>query len=150
MRSPLQPLCSARAGCLDHGYIQGQRFYNLFGQPVPVLCHPHRKRKRRKTRVFSCVQMEFPALHLSSLTLVLSQDATESERSLAPCSSFTPIRCLCTLVISPLCLLVFRLKCSSCLSLFSYKTCSSPLTILVESAAQSQSPLYFLYSEILM
>lgn len=108
------------------------------------------EKEKEGKQVFSCVQMEFPALHLSSLTLVLSLDAIESERSLAPCSSFTPIRCLCTLVISPLCLLVFRLKCSSCLSLSSYKTCSSPLTILVESAAQSQSPLSFLYSEILM
>jgi len=82
-----------------------------------------------KIKVLSHIQMEFNAFQLYSLLLSLSLDTTESERSLAP-SSFPPIRCLYTLIRSPLRLLFSKLKSSSSLSLSSYKRCSSPLTIL--------------------
>lgn len=87
-------------------------------------------------------------MHFAHVHWLLSLDTMESERSLGSCSSFALIRCLCTSIRSPLCLLFSRLKCSSCLSLCSYKRCSGPLTVWVESAAQTQSPLPFLYSEI--
>lgn len=52
-------------------YIRRRKFYNLFGQPVPLLCHPYNK-------VFPHIQME-PHVHfiLFPLLLILLLGTTE-------------------------------------------------------------------------
>ena len=58
--------------------LQGRRLYNLPGQPVPLLCHPHRKED------FSHVEVELPVFQLVPVALVLPLGTIE--KSLVPSS----------------------------------------------------------------
>lgn len=63
-------------------YFQGERFYYLSGEPVPVPDHPHCE------IVFPDVQMTSPVFHFVPIALVLTLGTAESLASFSLHASF--------------------------------------------------------------